>query len=172
MWKTRGKDWISLNFPGLLEIAGEREIKGEREKKREWSSGHPWDSPNLELRTLLGGLMSPFFPHVTKQPRSHIVIYDTIVWISLIWFPIIVHTSPRCSPVSRAGVTWITYTGYLFLFVGLTLALRICDYAKGMVLASFVFLLFYFGLYLKSGHYSLSAGRPLLVIHLSRNKNK
>lgn len=37
----------------------------------------------------------------------------------------------------------------------------------------FFFLLFYLGLYLKSGHYNLSAGRPLLVIQLSRdNKNK
>lgn len=35
------------------------------------------------------------------------------------------------------------------------------------------FLLFYLGLYLKSGHYKLRAGRPLLVIQLSRvNKNK
>lgn len=57
-----------VKFPRII---GERE--GEREKKREWSSGHPWDSPNLELRALPGGLMSPFFPHVTKQPRSHII---------------------------------------------------------------------------------------------------
>lgn len=50
-----------------------REREREKKKKREWSSGHPWDSPNLELRVLLGGLMSPFFPHVTKQPRAYII---------------------------------------------------------------------------------------------------
>lgn len=30
-------------------------------------------------------------------------------------------------------------------------------------------LLFYLGLYLRSGHYKLSAGRPLLVIQVSRD---
>lgn len=34
------------------------------------------------------------------------------------------------------------------------------------------FLLFYLGLYLKAGHYNLSAGRPLLVIQLSREQNQ
>lgn len=69
-----------VKFPRIIgDCWRERDVKSEREresgregKKREWSSGHPWDSPNLELRALLGGLMSPFFPHVTKQPRAHI----------------------------------------------------------------------------------------------------
>lgn len=49
---------------------------GEREKKREWSSSHPRDSPNLELRALVGGLISPLFHHVTKHPRAHITCIE------------------------------------------------------------------------------------------------
>lgn len=42
-----------VKFPRI--IAGESE-GGERE----WFNGHPWDPPNLELHTLLHGLMPSF----------------------------------------------------------------------------------------------------------------
>ena len=56
-----------VKFPRIIgDCWREREREREREKKREWSSGHPWDSPNLELRALRGGLMSPFFSSCNK----------------------------------------------------------------------------------------------------------
>lgn len=71
---------------------------------------------------------------------------------------------------------WITYSGYLFTSVGLTLvrpARRMCRLSKGMgwFLGSYVFLLFYLGFDLKSGRYTLSTGRLLLVIGSSREQN-
>lgn len=88
-------------FPGLLEIAGERIKKGEMElkKKREWSSGHAWDFPNLELRALFDGLISPILPHVTIQPRHQYTsnVYKTIAWICLVAF--ILPSSWRLSPL-------------------------------------------------------------------------
>ncbi len=64
---------IRKNFPGLLENAGERGRERKREKKREWSNSHPWDSPNLELRALLRGLMLPFFySYIKTTTRPHI----------------------------------------------------------------------------------------------------
>lgn len=66
-----------VKFPRIIgDCWRERERAREREKKREWSSGHPGDSPNLELRALLGGLMSPFFPHV-KNNQEHTYMYKT-----------------------------------------------------------------------------------------------
>lgn len=60
-----------VKFPRIIgDCWREREREAKREKKREWSSVHPLDSRNLEIRALLGGLISPFFfLHVTKQPH-------------------------------------------------------------------------------------------------------
>lgn len=64
-----------VKFPRIIgDCWREREAEGEREKEKERVVERPsWDSPNLELRALLAGLMSPSFPHVTKLPRAHII---------------------------------------------------------------------------------------------------
>lgn len=109
-------------------------------------------------------------------------MYKTpFVWISLIWFSVIVCNSLMGSLLSWAGVKWITYTGYLFSTVGLTLTRHLKDMLSlQKVWVPFLVLLFLFfhffillnsGSYLRSGHYKLSAGRHLLVISRD-NTNK
>lgn len=81
--ESTGQRLDIVKFPRIIgDCWREKKKEGERgrEKKREWSSGHPWDSLNLELRGLLGGLMT-IFPHVTK-PRAQIKCIRHHVWIS------------------------------------------------------------------------------------------
>lgn len=83
--------------------------------------------------------------------------------------------SRRCSSSSWAGVMRITCSGYISPSVGLTTARHVKDmlshYGMGCFGGGGVVV---FGiLYIKTGLYTVSSGRPLLVTHaVETTKNK
>lgn len=184
-WIYRWKVWAKIGFHKMsrdywrmLERERKRETEG---KERESGPAAILGIPLIwSYVSLLGGLMSPFFfPHLTKQPRAYIICKrHHMSGFSLIWFSVNVYTSLRRALLSWAGVIWITYSGYLFPTVGLTLSRHLKDmrsFKRYGLLSWFLlfflkhFFTFYLGLYQISGHSKLNTERSNSVV---KKKNK